>query len=185
MDGVLADVFSRSDAFKRKLIDALRNPRAKLEQVVGDANDRARALNEMTAAAGAEKELYGPASQALAMKMAEGYSPVGMIDPKALGIPVNKNGTVTLYHGTTAQAAPKIVANRELRSAGEPNVYLTTAKDAGYGDGTLVSVDVHPRFLNLDDEFPNGRMDFSIDAPSKAFKVHAAKIVEALRRKKD
>lgn len=78
MSDALATIYSRSDAFKRKLIDALRNPRLAAEQVVGDANDRARGLNEMTSAAASEGADYGPASKALAGKMAEGYNPVGM-----------------------------------------------------------------------------------------------------------
>jgi len=102
----------------------------------------------------------------------------GMIDPALLGLKVNKDGTVSLYHGTTAQAADDIVKSKTLKSAGEPNVYLTTAKDEGYGDGTLVQVDVHPRNLNLDDEFPDGRMDFSMDAPKQWARIAAAKIVK-------
>ena len=46
--------------------------------MLGYANDRARVLNEMTSAAAQEKELYGPASQALAQKLADAYNPVGM-----------------------------------------------------------------------------------------------------------
>ena len=102
----------------------------------------------------------------------------GVIDPNLLGLQVNPDGTVSLYHGTTKQAADEIVKSKTLKSAGEPNVYLTTAKDAGYGDGSLVQVDVHPRFLNLDDEFPGGRMDFSIDAPKKFAKVMAARLAK-------
>lgn len=102
----------------------------------------------------------------------------GMIDPHLLGLPVNPNGTVSLYHGTTKDAADEIVRSKTLKSAGEPNVYLTTAKDAGYGDGTLVQVDVHPRFLNIDDEFPDGRMDFSMDAPKQFAKVIAARLAK-------
>lgn len=99
----------------------------------------------------------------------------GVIDPSMLGLKVNKDGTVSLYHGTTKSGAEDIVKNKVLKSAGEPNVYLTTAKNAGYGDGTLVQVDVHPRFLNLDDEFPDGRMDFSMDAPKQFAKVVSAR----------
>jgi hypothetical protein len=61
-----------------------------------------------------------------------------------------------------------------MKSAAEPNIYFTTAEDAGYGSGGLVKVDVHPRFLNLDDEFPSGRLDFSVDAPKKVFAVKNA-----------
>lgn len=98
--------------------------------------------------------------------------PVGMsIKPVDFGLPVNKDGTVSLYHGTSPEGADAIVNTRTMKSAGEPNIYFTTAQDAGYGTGGLVKVDVHPKFLNLDDEFPGGRLDFSVDAPQKIFKV--------------
>lgn len=98
--------------------------------------------------------------------------PVGMsIKPVDYGLPVNKDGTVSLYHGTSPEGADAIVNTKTMKSAGEPNIYFTTAEDAGYGTGGLVKVDVHPKYLNLDDEFPTGRLDFSVDAPQKMFKV--------------
>lgn len=74
----LADIYSAADSFKRRLSDAAMNPGASLQQMLGYANDRARALNEMTSAAAQEKDLYGPATQALGQKLAEAYNPVGM-----------------------------------------------------------------------------------------------------------
>jgi hypothetical protein len=80
------------------------------------------------------------------------------------GLPLNDDGTVTLYHGTSQAGAAAIRATGRLKSAGEPSVYLTTAKqNTGYGDGTVVPVRVDPSMLQLDDEFPDGRRDFSID----------------------
>lgn len=80
----LADIYSAADSFKRRLSDAAMNPGASLQQMLGYANDRARVLNEMTSAAAQEKDLYGPATQALGQKLAEAYNPVGM----------------TVYHGS-------------------------------------------------------------------------------------
>ena len=74
----LADIYSAIDSAKRRGSDFVRNPGASLQQMLGYANDRARNLNEQTAAAAQEGASYGPASQALAMKMAEGYNPMGM-----------------------------------------------------------------------------------------------------------
>jgi hypothetical protein len=56
--------------------------------MLGYANDRARNLNEQTSAATQEfidtGKLYGPKSEALAMKIAEGYNPAGIfIGPNA------------------------------------------------------------------------------------------------------
>lgn len=77
-------------------------------------------------------------------------------------LPLNDDGTVTLYHGTTRDAAAEI--RRTGRLVGqEPDVYLSTVRDGtGYGDGTVVAVRVDPKRLALDDEFPNGRADFAI-----------------------
>jgi hypothetical protein len=72
--------------------------------------------------------------------------------------------TKTLYHGTTKAGACRIVCEGRLRSAGESRVYLTTdPKGGGYGDGTVVVVKVRAGLLELDDESPRGRKDYSID----------------------
>jgi len=80
------------------------------------------------------------------------------------GLPLNPDGTVTLFHHTNKTAAEQIAKSGRLKSAGEPSVYLTTEKatNTGYGD-VAVPVRIKPSLLKLDDEFPSGRMDFSID----------------------
>lgn len=102
----------------------------------------------------------------------------GAIDPTLLGIKTNPDGTVSLLHGTTPEAAEAIVNTKVMKSAGEPNIYFTTADDAGYGTGALVQVDVDPKKLFLDDEFPSGRMDFSVNAPNQRFFVKNAKRIK-------
>jgi hypothetical protein len=79
------------------------------------------------------------------------------------GLPLNEDGTVTLYHHTSSGNAALIRKANALKSAGEPDVYLTTRNvtDTGYGD-TSVPVRVNPGKLKLDDEFPDGRKDFRI-----------------------
>ena len=80
------------------------------------------------------------------------------------GLPLNENGTVTVYHHTNRKAAEGIKATNQLRSAGEPDVYVTTRAiaDTGYGD-TAVAIRVDPSRLSLDDEFPNGRKDYRLN----------------------
>ena len=80
----LADIYSAIDTAKRKASDFVQNPMTSLAQMAGNANDRARVLNEMTRAAAEEQDLYGPASKALGQKLAEAYNPIGM----------------TVYHGS-------------------------------------------------------------------------------------
>jgi hypothetical protein len=87
-----------------------------------------------------------------------------MLDVDAnTGLPLNKNGTVTIFHATTAEKAARIRKEGILRSEAEPDVYFSTAKDGtGYGDGTVVAVQIDPKKLQLDDEFPDGRKDFRV-----------------------
>jgi hypothetical protein len=82
-------------------------------------------------------------------------------------LPLNPDGTVTLYHAAkTPEAAQRIVSEKTLRSAGEPSVYLSTSRaGTGYGDH-VVAVNIHPKRLELDDEFPEGRVDFRVDQPT-------------------
>ena len=86
----------------------------------------------------------------------------GRID-ETTGLPLNADGTVTVFHHTNRRAAEEIRATGKLRSAGEPDVYVTTRAitDTGYGD-TAVAIRIEPSRLSLDDEFPNGRRDFRL-----------------------
>ena len=94
------------------------------------------------------------------------------------GLPINEKGHVRLYHGTSSESAQKILKEKMLRSKGEPDIYLTNQPhDTGYGD-TTVAVDVPHHLLNLDDEFPNGRMDFRINAKNKMLPIHNPEIVK-------
>jgi len=94
------------------------------------------------------------------------------------GLPINEKGHVRLFHGTSKEAAQKILKEKMLKSAGEPDVYFTThPTGTGYGD-TTVAVDVPHHLLNLDDEFPNGRMDFRVSTKNKMLPIHNPEIVK-------
>lgn len=90
------------------------------------------------------------------------------------GLPLNPDGTVTVYHHTSADKAAKVEKSGQLVSAGEPHVYVSTRKetDTGYGD-TAVPVRVDPELLELDDEFPDGRTDYriSVGKPGGSIRV--------------
>jgi hypothetical protein len=93
-------------------------------------------------------------------------------------LPLNDDKTVTLYHATNEIAAQAIIRTRVVRSAGEPSVYFSTAQaETGYGP-VVVAVQLLPKTLQIDDEFPDGRVDFRIDQPT--VKVKSAKIVSPL-----
>ena len=103
---------------------------------------------------------------------------------EATGLPLNEDGTVTVYHHTNKQAADSIRKSGKLRSAGEPDVYVTTRNvpDTGYGD-TSVGLRIDPTRLSLDDEFPNGRRDFrlSVGKPRGSIRVDVIDLAEQSR----
>tara|TARA_B100000212_G_scaffold5900_1_gene4420 strand:- start:1987 stop:10092 length:8106 start_codon:yes stop_codon:yes gene_type:complete len=110
----------------------------------------------------------------------------GRIEPESridegTGLPFNEDGTVTVYHHTNKQAADSIRKSGELKSSGEPDVYVTTRNvpDTGYGD-TSVGLRVDPTRLSLDDEFPNGRRDFrlSVGKPRGSIRVDVIDLAE-------
>ena len=79
------------------------------------------------------------------------------------GLPLNDDGTVTLYHGTNEEGEAGIRSSGGLIGK-ENGVFLTTSKDdIGFGS-RIVEVTVDPDRLDIDDEFPDGRMDFRIAA---------------------
>jgi len=87
MAGLLGDIFSTVDTAKRKLTDLLGNPVLSAQQIIGNMNDRARVLNQLTAGAAQERDIYGPKSQQLANMIADAYNPMGMM----------------VYHGSPAK----------------------------------------------------------------------------------
>ena len=74
----LADIYSFINSQKRKLSDVATNPIASLQQGVGNANDQARNLNQLTAESAQEGLSYGPKTQQLGAQLGEAYNPIGM-----------------------------------------------------------------------------------------------------------
>lgn len=88
MAGLLGEIFSAGNVAKRKLTDLLGNPVLSAQQMLGNFNDRARVLNQMTAAAAKEGIAeYGPETRRLAGLLADAYNPIGL----------------TVYHGSPAK----------------------------------------------------------------------------------
>lgn len=104
---------------------------------------------------------------------------------EATGLPLNPDGTVTVYHHTSADKAEAIRKTGQLKSAAEPHVYVTTRREAdtGYGD-TAVPIRVNPELLQIDDEFPDGRVDYRIDVgrPGGSVKVLVGEYQNALEQ---
>lgn len=91
---------------------------------------------------------------------------------EATGLPLNLDGTVTVYHHTSKDKAERIAKTGKLVSAAEPDVYVTTRRetDTGYGD-TSIAIRVKPELLQIDDEFPDGRVDYRINTGKPAGSV--------------
>lgn len=104
MAGLLGEIFSAGNVAKRKLTDLLGNPLLSAQQFVGNINDRARNLNEMTSAAAREGMDYGPATQRLAGLMAEGYNPMGLTVFHGSPAKFNKFDRTKIGSGEGAQA---------------------------------------------------------------------------------
>lgn len=104
-------------------------------------------------------------------------SNVAQLTDEDTGLALNTDGTVTVYHHTSAFIALTIRRTNILKADAEPDVYVTTQKetDTGYGD-TAVAICVLPNQLILDDEFPNGRKDFRLHVgrPGGSIKVKIA-----------
>lgn len=104
MAGLLGEIFSAGNVAKRKLTDLLGNPVLSAQQFVGNLNDRARNLNEMTSAAAREGIDYGPASQRLAGLMADAYNPMGLTVFHGSPAKFNKFDPTKIGSGEGAQA---------------------------------------------------------------------------------
>lgn len=80
LGGVLPYIYSRADALKRTLGDVVSNPMASAEQVVNNANDRARVLNQLSAQTASQgiAGLTSPQGQQLANLYSESYNPAGI-----------------------------------------------------------------------------------------------------------
>jgi hypothetical protein len=82
-----------------------------------------------------------------------------------------------LFHATNRNAAKSIIDQNKIVSGGEPSVYFSThSTGTGYGDHT-VAANIDPKLLNIDDEFPNGRVDYRIDKPTVS--VSGAQLVSS------
>lgn len=104
MAGLLGEIFSAGNVAKRKLTDLLGNPVLSAQQFVGNLNDRARNLNEMTSAAAREGMDYGQATQRLAGLMADAYNPMGLTVFHGSPAKFNKFDRTKIGSGEGAQA---------------------------------------------------------------------------------
>jgi hypothetical protein len=111
--------------------------------------------------------LNTPATK-FSLKTADKYG----IDP-ILGIPLNKDGTVTVYYHTTKDNAVKLNASKKILAEGRSRIYLTNESNGGKilnksgnfnqdFDGSTVLLNINPSLLQVDEEYADGRKDFFV-----------------------
>jgi hypothetical protein len=102
------------------------------------------------------------------LKTADKYG----IDP-VIGIPLNKDGTVTVYYHTTKDLAVKLNASKTIPSEGRSRIYLTNESNGGKilnnpgsfdqdFDGSTVLLNIDPSLLQVDESYDDGRKDFFV-----------------------
>lgn len=81
-------------------------------------------------------------------------------------VPVNADGTLTLYHRTTPEAADRIRSTGRFVSAeNTQEVFFSTKLDGlaeGYGDAVVV-VKIRPDLVRLDDAFRDGEVHVAVE----------------------
>jgi len=105
------------------------------------------------------------------IKTADKYG-MYQFDP-VLNIPLNKDGTVTVYYHTTKEEALKINSSKVIPSDGKARIYLTNESNGApivrnrgnfdqTLDGSTVILNVPPSILQVDQNYDNGRIDFFV-----------------------
>lgn len=103
---------------------------------------------------------------------------------EAAGHEIGHDGTIIVYHATTAAGAKQILRDGVLRRPKDApdsyGVYFSTSPDVArdYGDGTLVRLNVHVNELHLDDVFPDGRMDFTARTYDGIYVPRSLEVIE-------
>jgi GNAT superfamily N-acetyltransferase len=116
----LADIYSAINTAKRKGADFVQNPGTSLQQMLGNANDRARGFNQLNDQALAEMQatgkLTGSAGQQLLQTMGEAYNPVGMISGSLTA--KYPNVALDVFESPEAIELSRIVVPKEMRNKG-------------------------------------------------------------------
>lgn len=110
----LADIYSTINSLKRRGADFIQNPVLGAQQMVGNANDQARALNQLTAESAQEGLSYGPKTQQLSAQLGEAFNPTGMTVKWS-----------PAFHGTTKD----FVEFNPKKSFGDLGVVWTTPEE--------------------------------------------------------
>jgi len=136
----LADVYSFINSQKRKLSDVATNPIASLQQGLGNANDQARNLNQLTAESAQEGLSYGPKTQELTTQLGEAYNPTGMVASSLTK--KYPNVALDIAESPNAIDLSRIVVPKEIRGQGIGSSVMQDLID--YADQTGKQVRLSP-----------------------------------------
>jgi GNAT superfamily N-acetyltransferase len=143
MAGLLGDVFSFGDTLKRKAKGLLADPVGTLQQFVGNENDRAGRLNELTYAAAAEQGM-GPQSKKLAGLLADSYNPAGIVTGDKIAKVLNaKYGDALDAHlseGGREVYLSKLVVPKQSREQGIGTAFMEDLANAADTMGRTVTL---------------------------------------------
>jgi hypothetical protein len=174
----LADIYSAINTAKRKGADFLQNPGTSLQQMLGDANDRARQFNQQNDIALKEflqtGKISGPQQMELAQQLASGYNPGGMtvwhgspykfaaFDPAKIG---TGEGAQAYGHGLYVAQNPA-VAKGYQKTLSEDS-YLTS-EGKSFNPDTLehLNLRVEVRKNGLDSAVNRAKAIAASDSPS-------------------
>jgi GNAT superfamily N-acetyltransferase len=136
----VADIYSTIGSLKRKGADFIQNPIESAQQMVGNANDQARALNQLTAESAQEGLSYGPKTQQLGTQLGESYNPTGMIVSSLTK--KYPNVALNISESPFAVDLSKIVVPKEMRNQGLGSSVMQDLID--YADQTGKQVRLSP-----------------------------------------
>lgn len=90
---------------------------------------------------------------------------VELEDLEGTPIPINKNGTITLFHRTSAENAKKIKTTGEFVSEEREKVFFSS-KEKGQAEGfgeEIIQIKIDPSKVSLDDAFRDGEIHVLIN----------------------
>ena len=79
-------------------------------------------------------------------------------------VPINSDGTITLYHRTTNESAQALQKRIHFKSKEQGRVFAST-KISGQAEGfgpAIIEFKVNPRLVRIEDAFPDGEVHISM-----------------------
>jgi hypothetical protein len=88
-----------------------------------------------------------------------------LIDLDGIPIPINPDGTITLYHRTTPENAEKIKNTGRFISLENTNEAFFSSKPTGQAEGygdAIVAIKIYPNKVRINDAFHGGEVHVAV-----------------------